>query len=72
MEISVLIQQLSNPQLESPPQVAGLPREYLFGANRPVVMKDFFEEGLAITLRVRERLKRVTLALGCNQQEVPA
>jgi len=37
-----------------------------------VVMKDFFEEGFAITLRVRERLRTVTLGIACNQHDVPA
>jgi hypothetical protein len=34
-------------------------------------MKDFFEEGFAITLRVRERLKTATLGIARNQHEVP-
>lgn len=72
LQIPVVIQHVSNPQLEFPPQVAGLPREYLLGVGRPVVMKDFFEEGFTIRLRVRERLKTVTLGIGCNQHEVPA
>jgi hypothetical protein len=71
-EIPVVIQRVTNAQLEFPPQVAGLPREYLLGVNRPVVMKDFFEDGFAITLRVRERLRAVTLGIACNQHDVPA
>ncbi len=35
-------------------------------------MKDFFEDGFAITLRVRDRLKMVTLGIGVNQHDVPA
>ena len=46
-----------NPQLEFPPHAAGLTKEYLLGVPRPVVMKDFFEAGFAITLRVRDLLK---------------
>jgi len=30
-EIPVVIQRVGNPQLEFPPQVAGLPKEYLLG-----------------------------------------
>lgn len=71
-DIPVVVQQVSNPQLEFPPQVAGLPREYLLGVNRPVVMKDFFEEGFAIPLRVRERIRAVTLGIACNQHDIPA
>ena len=71
-EVPVIVQHVGNPQLEFPPQVAGLPKEYLLGAPRPVVMKDFFENGFTITLRVRERLKLVTVAIGGSQHEVPA
>jgi hypothetical protein len=70
--IPVVIQQVRNPQLEFPPIVAGLPREYLLGAPRPVLMKDFFEEGFTTILKVRERLKMVTVAIGGNQHEIPA
>jgi hypothetical protein len=71
-EIPVVIQRVGNPQLEFPPQVAGLPKEYLLGAPRPVVMKDFFGDGFAITLKVRDRLKMVTLGIALNQYDVPA
>ena len=71
-QIPVVIQHVSNPQLEFPPQVAGLPKDYLLGVSRPVVMKDFFEDGFAITLKVRDRLKMVTLGIALNQYDVPA
>jgi len=70
--IPVVIQHVRNPQLEFPAHVAGLPREYLLGVPRPVLMKDFFEEGFTTTLKVRDRLKMVTVAIGCNQHEIPA
>ena len=65
-EIPVVIQRVGNPQLEFPPQVAGLPKEYLLGSPRPVVMEDFFENGSAITLKVRDRLKMVTLGIALH------
>jgi hypothetical protein len=71
-EIPVVIQHVSNPQLEFPPQVVGLPKEYLLGVPRPVVMKDFFEDGFTITLKVRDRVKMITLGIGVNQHDVPA
>lgn len=71
-EVPVVMQHVSNPQLEFPPHVAGLPKEYLLGVPRPVVMKDFFEDGFAITLRVRDRLKMVTVGIALNQHDVPA
>ena len=71
-EIPVVIQHVGNAQLEFPPQVAGLPKEYLLGVPRPVVMNDFFQDGFAITIRVRDRLKMVTLGIAFNQHDVPA
>jgi len=71
-EIPVVIQQVTNPQLEFPAQVVGLPKEYLLGAPRPVIMKDFFEPDFTTTLKVRDRLKMVTVQIGGNQYDIPA
>jgi len=71
-QIPVVVQHVRNVELEFPPQVAGLPREYLLGAPRPVLMKDFFESEFAITLEARERIKMVTMGIVLNQQDVPA
>jgi len=70
--IPVVMQMSQNPALDFPPQVAGLPREYLLGASRPVLMKDFFEPDFTITLRIRDRIKMVTLGVSLGQHEVPA
>jgi hypothetical protein len=59
--IPVVIQTSNNPTLDFPPTVAGLPKEYLLAVPRPVLMKDFFEPDIAITLRIRDRIKTVTL-----------
>jgi hypothetical protein len=71
-KIPVVIQQVQNVQLEFPPAVAGLPKEYLLKSPRPVLIKDFFEADFAITLKVRERIKMVTVGIGLSQHEVPA
>lgn len=70
--IPVVVQISANPALDFPQQVAGLPREYLLRAKRPVLMKDFFEPGFALSLRVRERVKMVTVGINLNQHEVPS
>jgi hypothetical protein len=70
-EIPVVMQEVRNVQLEFPQVVAGLPREYLLGAPRPVMMKDYFEPDFAITLRVQERIRLVTLGLSSSQHDVP-
>lgn len=71
-EIPVVVQMVNNVQLEFPPQVAGLPREYLLGVPRPVLIKDFFEPEFAITLKVKERLRSITVGIALNQYDVPA
>jgi hypothetical protein len=70
--IPVVIQQATNVRLEFPPAVAGLPREYLLGTPRPVLMKDFFHDDFCISLRVRDRLKVVTVGINLGQHEIPA
>lgn len=70
--IPVVVQQVRNPQLEFPPNVAGLPSEYLLGSPRPVLIKDFFETGFAITLKARDRFRMVTVGINCTQHDVPA
>lgn len=71
-QIPVVVQQIRNPQLEFPPHVSGLSREYLLSHPRPVLMRDFFEPDFAITLKVRERLKTVNINVATNQYEVPS
>jgi|SRR2546426_5184910 len=70
--IPVVVQHIRNVQLEFPPQVAGLPREYLLNVPRPVLIKDFFEQSLCVTLKVRERIKMVTVGISLGQHEVPS
>lgn len=71
-KIPVVVQQVQNVQLEFPAAVAGLPKDYLLNVPRPVLIKDFFEPDFAITLKVRERIKMVTVGIGLSQHEVPA
>jgi hypothetical protein len=71
-EIPVVVQHVRNVQLEFPAAVAGLPREYLLNVARPVLIKDFFETEFATTLKVRERVKMVTVGIGLSQHEVPS
>ena len=70
-DIPVVVQHVQNLELEFPPQVAGLPKEYLLKVPRPVLIGDFFIPGFTITLKVRERIKQVTIAIGLSQHEVP-
>ena len=71
-KVPVVVLHVSNVQLEFPPVVAGLPREYLLGATRPVLMKDFFEDGFCINLKAKDRVKVVTLQTSPSQFDVPS
>lgn len=70
--VPVVVQNVSNVQLEFPPQVAGLPKEYLLNVPRPVLMKDFYDPDFSITLKVRERIKMVTLSIAFQQYDIPS
>lgn len=70
--IPMVLQVVRNAQLEMPPHVAGLPRDYLLGHPRPVLLKDFFEPGFVVTLKVKDRMRMVTVAVALNQHDVPA
>jgi hypothetical protein len=71
-KIPVVVQHIRNPQLEFPPQVVGLPKEYLLTHPRPVLVGDFFKDDLAITLKVRDRIKTVTVNVVAGQHDVPS
>ena len=70
--IPVVVQHIRNVELEFPPAVAGLPKEYLLKVPRPVLIKDFFEPDFSITLKARERIKMVAVGISPNQHDVPA
>ncbi len=70
--IPVVVQRVTNPQLEVPPALGGLPRDYFVQHTRPPLVKDFFRQGFTVKFRVRERVKLVNLGVQAAEQEVPA
>jgi hypothetical protein len=70
-QVPVVVQVARNPALEVPALVTQLPREYLLGAQRPVLMRDFFEPEFSVELRIRRRLKMVLVSHNLGQHEVP-
>lgn len=70
--IPIVVQQVTNPHLEVPPALGGLPKEYFINDPRPPVVKDFFTTSFTLDLNVRERVKLVNLAIQIGDQEVPA
>lgn len=71
-EIPVMVQNAANITLEFPPQVSGLPREYLLAHPRPVLMKDFFDENFTTQLRVKNRIRTVSFQSQVGQHDVPS
>ena len=69
--VPVVVQVARNPALEVPAMVTQLPREYLLGAPRPVLMRDFFEPEFSVELQIRRRLKMVLVNVNLGQHEVP-
>lgn len=69
--IPLVLQRVTNPQLEMAPDLGGLPRDYFTQAPRPPLVKDFLEPGFTVTLRVRERMRVLTLAVQAGPQDVP-
>jgi len=67
----VVVQTATNPELEFPAQVQGLPRSYLLQHPRPVLVRDFFDEALIVELRLKPRMKTVKLAWVPDSGVVP-
>lgn len=58
-KVPVVVQHISNSEIEFPGQLCGTPRAYLLNHLRPVVIKDFFDEQLIVELRLVPRRKVV-------------
>lgn len=60
-----------NSLLDLPEKISGMPMEYLLESERPMLMKDFFDEDLSISLRVRDRIRSVSVNVVVQQHDVP-
>lgn len=69
--IPVVVQDVSNAELEFPPNYLGLPRNYLLQAPRPVLVKDFFDQDLVVELRLKPRRKVVKVSWGEEDSVAP-
>lgn len=67
----VVIQEVTHPQLELPPMIAELSRDYLVSAPRPALMKDFFDDRLTCEVHQRSVLKALQIAWGLSESLVP-
>lgn len=66
-----VIQHITNPDLELPPIIAGLPSQYQSKAPRPSMMKDFLNPRYTREVSMRARDKSVQIQWNVNQIDVP-
>ncbi len=69
--VPAVVQQITNPELELPPQIVELPRDYLVENPRPALLKDFFDKQLTCETTQRSFLKAVQVGWGVNESVVP-
>lgn len=69
--VPAVVQNITNPELEFPPAILGLPKEYLLNSSRPALVKDFFDEKLVRKLKIKARMRTVKIAWGAEQTDAP-
>ncbi len=67
----VVVQKVTNHELEVPDAIAGLPKDYLINNPRPVLMKDFFDSKLVRVIHKKPRMRNVQLVWNVQQTDVP-
>lgn len=70
-KIPVVVQHVTNHDIEFPEQILGLSRKYLLEQPRPVLLKDFFNDKLILELRLKPRRKTVTVTWQAEDRIVP-
>lgn len=70
-EIPVVIKNVTNPLLEFPPSINGLPREYLLNSPRPALVKDFFDPQLTMKFKIKKKMKMVKLQVNASAMDIP-
>jgi hypothetical protein len=69
--VPVVIQHITDPEVELPPVLTELPRDYLVNNPRPALLKDFFDERLNCLITQRSFMKAIQLGWGVNESLVP-
>lgn len=67
----VVVQHITNWNLELPPNLIGLPTQYLVTEKRPSIMRDFMDPELTIELMMKARDKSVQIQWAFNQFDIP-
>lgn len=67
----VVIQEINRADLELPEVIAELPRDYLVSADRPGLLKDFFDGKLTCEITQQDFIKSLQVGWGANEGLVP-
>lgn len=67
----LVVQKVANPDLELQPVIAGLPKDYLIGHPRPVLVKDFLDKNLIKIIHTKPRMTNVQIGWNFQQSAVP-
>lgn len=70
-KVPMVVQKITHYELELPPVVSELPRQYLVQEVRPALLKDFLDEKLTCTVMQRNFIKSVQIGWGVNETIVP-
>lgn len=69
--VPLVAQLSSDATLDFPENIAGLPRQYLLGQARPVLVKDFFDDSLVRVFETKSRMRTVRIGWQADQAFVP-
>jgi hypothetical protein len=69
--VPIVLNHLTNPEIQFPEQFLGLPRGYLWQYPRPVIVKDFFDQALTTDVLLKPRRKTLRIAWGAEDSVVP-
>ena len=70
-KIPVVVQNIGNHSLEMAPSILGLSQDYLLKHPRPVLVKDFFVDGLTTALRQKDTVRSVRIQWIPDQADMP-
>ncbi|HYB60868.1 MAG TPA: hypothetical protein VEH50_05255 [Methylomirabilota bacterium] len=70
-EAYLVVRQVTDPGLEFPAQLVGLPRDYLLGNPRPAVVGDFLNPSLVQEFECTVGVRSIQVGWNANQAQVP-
>ena len=69
--VPIVVQRITHHELELPPIIADLPKQYLIQDARPALLRDFLDDKLTCAVTQRSFIKSVQIGWGVNESLVP-